>query len=224
MLEYKDVIKLIERADDSKRTYEVFTDFVKMIAISISSAIDISTRERREEQYKTIASKYSPESLNKCAEFLGMLTILLEQKEEDVLGSIYMMLDFGDKGKAQEFTPTSISSLISQICVTKEAIQKAIDKDGYVTVSDESCGGGSTIIQYAMTMKRHDFNYQRQLLAIANDLDEIAVAMCYIQLSLLGIPAVVKRQNTLTLEVFDTWLTPSYVMQCWKFKRKEAIG
>lgn len=222
MLEYKDAIKLIEGADDSKITYEVFTDFVKMIAISISSAVDISTRERREEQYKTISSKYTPESLSKCAEFLGMLTILLQVKREDVLGTMYMMLDFGDKSKAQEFTPFSITQIASRIAILDKDESKNIDINifvkGYVSVNDCSCGAGSMIIGYAMMLKSFGYNYQRHLLAFAEDLDEIAVAMTYIQLSLLGIPAIVRRQDTLTEEVFDTWFTPAFIAQSYRFK------
>lgn len=217
-IDYKDVIKLMERADDSKRLYEVFTDFIRMIAYSISNAIDPRHYDEREKKYMAIAEKYDKRALDECAKLFAYIGVLLDKKQEDVLGTMYMMLDFGDKNKAQEFTPTSISALLSRICITKEAIQEDIDKKGYTTVSDESCGGGSTIIQYAMTMKRYGFNYQRQLLAIANDLDEIAVAMTYIQLSLLGIPAIVRRQDTLTAEVFETWLTPAFMAQSYKFK------
>lgn len=133
-----------------------------------------------------------------------------------------MMLDFGDKGKAQEFTPFGITQLASRIVLQSKEERDKIDnimhEKGYVTVNDCSCGAGSMIIGYAAMLRNYGYNYQSQLLAFAEDLDEIAVAMCYIQLSLLGIPAIVKRQNTLTLEIYDTWLTPAFIMNSYKFK------
>ena len=39
--------------------------------------------------------------------------------------------------------------------------------------------------------------------------------MTYIQLSLLGIPAIVSRRNTLTQENFYTYYTPMFFWQDW---------
>lgn len=66
-IDYKDAIKLMERADDSKRLYEVFTDFIRMIAYSISNAIDPRHYDEREKKYMAIAEKYDKRALNECA-------------------------------------------------------------------------------------------------------------------------------------------------------------
>lgn len=223
-IDYKDAIKLMERADDSKRLYEVFTDFIRMIAYSISNAIDKRHYDEREKKYMAIAEKYDKRALNECAKLLAYISVLLDKKQEDVLGTMYMMLDFGDKNKAQEFTPFGITQIASRILIQDEEGRKNIDKTifekGYASVNDCSCGAGSMIIGYAMMLKSFGYNYQRHLLAFAEDLDEIAVAMTYIQLSLLGIPAIVRRQDTLTEEVFDTWFTPAFIAQSYKFKNE----
>lgn len=46
--------------------------------------------------------------------------------------------------------------------------------------------------------------------------------MAYVQLSLLGIPAVVVHGNALSLEVWGVWYTPAHVMVGWgrKLKRR----
>lgn len=221
-IDYKDAIKLMERADDSKRLYEVFTDFIRMIAYSISNAIDPRHYDEREKKYMAIAEKYDKRALDECAKLFAYIGVLLDKKQEDVLGTMYMMLDFGDKGKAQEFTPFGITQVISRIVTQNWDECKNIDMTifvkGYVCVNDCSCGAGSMIIGYAMMLKSIGYNYQRHLLAFAEDLDEIAVAMTYIQLSLLGIPAIVRQQDTLTEEVFDTWFTPAFIMNSYKFK------
>ena len=43
--------------------------------------------------------------------------------------------------------------------------------------------------------------------------------MTYIQLSMLGIPAVVRHQDTLTQETMSTWYTPNYILDLWRFKK-----
>lgn len=223
-IDYKDAIKLMERADDSKRLYEVFADFIRMIAYSISNAIDKRHYDEREKKYMAIAEKYDKRALNECAKLFAYISVLLDKKHEDVLGTMYMMLDFGDKNKAQEFTPFGITQVISRIVTQNWDECKNIDINifvkGYVSVNDCSCGAGSMIIGYAMMLESLGYKYQKHLLAFAEDLDEIAVAMTYIQLSLLGIPAIVRQQDTLTEEVFDTWYTPAFIMQSYKFKNE----
>lgn len=46
--------------------------------------------------------------------------------------------------------------------------------------------------------RKKDINYQRCMRVVAQDLDWKSVYMCYLQLSLLGIRAVVVQGNTLT--------------------------
>lgn len=217
-VEYKDVIELIEKTCEREHVYEVFTDFVKMFAISISNAVDKTQYDKREEVYLSIAKKYKKEQLNNCALFMAYVTSLLSAKEEDVLGKLYMELGLASKAKAQEFTPTDISRVMSRLVFSEEEINRCIEDKGYATINDASCGGGSTIIQALNEIKLQGFNYQKQVLVFAEDLDPIAVHMAYIQLSLLGVPAIVKEQNTLTLEVKNVWFTPMFVLGGWERK------
>lgn len=47
------------------------------------------------------------------------------------------------------------------------------------------------LIAFANVAREHKLNYQRDVLFVAQDIDQTAALMCYIQLSLLGCPAVV---------------------------------
>ena len=72
------------------------------------------------------------------------------------------------------------------------------------------------VIAFAEAMKSLGFNPQKQLIVTCNDLDIKSVYMTYIQLSLLGIPAIVEHMNTLSLEKYSTWKTPGYYLRtCW---------
>ena len=213
--EYKEIVKIMKTCADTKNLYEVFTDFIKLMAYDISSVVDLSAKDERVKKYQDIAKKYTAEQLNSCAEIMALVTSALERKREDVFGRLYMELSFGDKLKAQEFTPTGISNLMARLSFDEESVQKALKKDGFVTIEDSSCGGGSTLIQAIEVLKDMGVNPNGQILVFANDLDFNAVAMCYVQLSLLGVPAVIKHQDTLTLETYSTWFTPFFVLDGW---------
>ena len=59
------------------------------------------------------------------------------------------------------------------------------------------------------------------MLVTATDIDLKCVHMCYLQLSLLGIPAVVIHGNSLTLEEHSHWFTPAYILDGWAWKNLE---
>ena len=87
---------------------------------------------------------------------------------------------------------------------------------------EPSVGGGVTAIAFVNVMIRHKYNPQEQLLIVCNDLDLKSVYMTYIQLSLLGIPAIVEHRDTLTNELYDTWYTPFYFLKGFNFKKKKS--
>lgn len=43
--------------------------------------------------------------------------------------------------------------------------------------------------------------------------------MTYLQLSLVGIPAIIYHRNGLTLETWDKFETPAYIMQYHRFAK-----
>ena len=58
---------------------------------------------------------------------------------------------------------------------------------------------------------------------MAQDIDHAAAMMCYIQLSLLGCPAVVIVGDTLAKPMLhtdnDVWYTPFYHLNRWRFSQ-----
>lgn len=43
--------------------------------------------------------------------------------------------------------------------------------------------------------------------------------MAYIQLSAIGVPAVIYQRDTLTMQTWQKWETPAYIMQYLRFKK-----
>jgi len=218
----KNMIKLFEKVAYKNSLWQVYSDFLEMAAITLSNSVDFINRSKREERYMEIIKQYSKEEGKIFPELFAELVMALEDEPTDVLGELFMELNLGSKWKGQVFTPMSICKVIAEIELGN--IASLIKQKGFITVSEPTCGGGALIIAMANVMKEKDFDYQKVMKVQAVDLDIKAVHMCYIQLSLLGIPAVVIHGNTLTMEMFDEWKTPFYILGGWQFrKQKEPI-
>ena len=76
--------------------------------------------------------------------------------------------------------------------------------------------------------RKHGINYQEQVLFVAQDIDRTAAMMCYIQLSLLGCPAVVAIGDSLAKPYphpdNEVWHTLFYHLNQWRFAPGQAEG
>lgn len=212
----KNIIKKIEWLSGRHGAWTVFSDFIAMAAISIRNSTSLLDREEKEREYLSIAKKYKREELDKFGEILGELVMGLEKEKTDILGMLFMELGLSNKWKGQFFTPMSIAELMAEISMNQ--VKRIIEEEGYITVNEPAVGAGAMIIGLAKVLERHGYNYQKQMVVIAQDIDIKSVYMSYIQLSLLGIPAKVMHANTLTLEVYEIWDTPFYVLGMWNYR------
>lgn len=214
----EEIIRQFEKLAKEKDMWQVYRDFLEITAITISNAYDIIHSKEREERYMDIAKTYTPEQLNEFSKIMAMVVLEMEKEPQDILGRVFMELDLGSKWKGQVFTPLHVADLMADMTLdTKE-----IEDKGHVTVYDSAVGGGVTIIGLVRAMIEQGYNPQKQLLVICGDLDIKAVHMTYIQLSLLGIPAIVKNQDALTLETKSIWYTPTYIWDLWRFKNDKS--
>ena len=210
----KEIIKQFKELASTRDLWQVYKDFLELVAISISNACDKDQAPEREQRYLDIIKTYSPEQIWKISDIMGLVVLELSKEPQDVLGRVFMELELGNKWTGQVFTPLNLADLLATIAFD----DKEIKEKGYMTVTDPAVGGGVTIIGLVRAMLRQGLNPQKQLLVICGDLDIKAVHMTYIQLSLLGIPAIVKNQDALTLETMSVWYTPTYIWDLWRFK------
>ena len=113
----------------------------------------------------------------------------------------------------QFFTPQHISEFMGKIAAID--VGRTIDEYGYCSVLEPASGSGTMVLGFAQAMKEQGYNYQKQLLAQAVDIDIRCVHMTYLQLSLYGIPAVVIHGNSLSMEEWSHWKTPMYLLGGW---------
>ena len=87
-----------------------------------------------------------------------------------------------------------------------------------MTLNEPACGAGAMVIAFADAMLDAKLNPQTQLHATCQDVDPRGVHMCYLQLSLMHIPATVILGNSLSVECREVWHTPAHILGGWDWR------
>lgn len=189
----KDIIKMIDSLAGSCSSYEVFCDWVKCMALAIQNSVCMihdSVWKGREDDYIRTIQRYA-DGKEKFAAMFAMLAETMESNFADALGEIYMKSGMGNKNTGQFFTPFHVSEMCAALSLPKE------DDGKPIMINEPSCGGGGLIIAAAKILQDRGINWQFRMDVVAQDLDWKGVYMTYVQLSLLGIKAVVVQGDTL---------------------------
>lgn len=189
----------------------VFEDWLECAAITISNSINLLRWKERESRYLEIVKKYSKDELDSFAKILAMLVVALDKKPNDYLGQLFMQLELYNSWRGQFFTPYDVAYMMAMMTI-KDDLEKRLSKGENIRINDCAVGGGVTLIAAFNVIKELGYNPQQVARFYAQDIDRKAVFMTYIQLSMLGVNAQVFHQNTITLEHWDTWLSPGYFL------------
>ena len=90
--------KLVLSMEGGFTAYQVFTDWIECVALSIANSLKFfhdAVWENRENQYKQIISKYNKNETEKFGEMLALLIDELERDPRDVLGEVFMKSGMG---------------------------------------------------------------------------------------------------------------------------------
>jgi hypothetical protein len=211
------LIRLLNSFRYKHGIYDVFRDFCALSALSISNAVDKRHWEDRESEYLRIIKGYDREFIDKFPEMLSCLTTALDELgPRDILGEVFMQLEISNKSVGQFFTPQCVSDCMARIVFSDLGPQ--IAQEGYITLQEPAAGGGSTIFAACKAMSEQGFDFTTQLHVTAIDIDSRCAHMCYVQMSLLGIPGVVYHGDTLRMEMRSEWITPTHVWGLWDYK------
>ncbi|WP_375191845.1 N-6 DNA methylase [Marinobacter sp.] len=223
---HREFEKTIRAASRRHHTWQVFSDFCEMAAISLANAVTFGpARDKREARYLELAKRYDRDELNSITQLLGITTMALEGYDTDFLGEMFMSLELSSHWHGQFFTPIALTKAMGEITIGETA-EAVIEERGFVTVSDPACGAAGMVLGLAYAMQARKINYQQHLHATCVDIDSTAAHMAFIQLSLLHVPAVVIIGNTLSMEMREAWYTPAHIMGLWdsKLARGYAMG
>ena len=226
----EEIMKRIKSAVYRVDTHQLISDVFECGAIAISNQVDLLQQEEREERYKKIMEKYQPKERELIAEIFGMIFALLSSvvydngRFDDYLGELFMRCNQGNSNAGQYFTPYHVSSCMAKMSIGSEVIAKA-ERNEVLTVNDPCCGGGGLLIATLDVLKNeYNINYAYNCFIEAGDIDIRCVHMTYLQLSLAGVPAIIKHQNALTRELWSVWRTPAYVFQYPRFQKYENLN
>ncbi|HFL1156194.1 TPA: N-6 DNA methylase [Escherichia coli] len=192
--------------------YEVFRDFVQMAACALHNGIVHSLE--LENEYLAIVKRYQREDVERLSQLLGILVLGLSVTPGDFLGRVFMMLELGESLRGQFFTPYDVSRMMAKMTLT--GIDKVMAGKPFITVSEPACGAGGMVIALAEEFAAAGYHLQRQFFVVCVDVDPVAAAMCFIQLTLLGIPAEVITGNSLTLQHTRALRTAAYWLNGWQ--------
>ncbi|WP_233874162.1 N-6 DNA methylase [Paraburkholderia adhaesiva] len=242
------IVEGLRSLSQKRHPYTVFCDFIEISAILLSNRTDFSNVEKRKIRYAEIIKKYTDDEQSSFATMLHELVLCYQQRVDslgpaglrndienigDILGSIYMQLEIANERMAQFFTPYNVSTAMATMMFGGEnQVREMVREHGFATLLDPCCGASGMIVAAAQAFHQLGFNYVEQFHATCVDIDPVCVHMSYLQLSLLGIPAVIIHGNSLTMESWDTWYTVPHILAGWgrrlrrrreQEKEKEAI-
>lgn len=227
-----EVSKLLNTISVKWDVYAILRDIFECMAIAIDNQTSIIKNKRwhnHEENYKSIMNKYAETDRQTLVEIVSKIfDILISMHKDgfdDYLGKLYMMSGTSSGKAGQFFTPYNVSFLCAQTAIEKLKVEEAKREGKIITLYEPTCGSGGMILAAAdRLLNDFDFNYAEQLVVCCGDIDVRCVHMAYIQLSLAGIPAIIKHQNGLTFETWDVWETPAYKMNYLKFANLRSVA
>lgn len=197
----KEIADTIQGISGKYNPYQIFRDWCEMYAISIQNSCVLrhdAIWQHREDVYNSLWNKYDENEHDAFAKMTWLYAIALQNEIGDILGEIFMESGAGSASAGQFFTPFHVSEMVAKI----GASDKNILKEKKIHMTEPSIGSGGMVIATAKYLKERGINYQKKLKVVGQDLDWLAVYMSYIQLSLLGIDAVIVQGDTLSEPYF----------------------
>lgn len=219
----REIIKDIQNLAYSHGVSDVFTDYITLISCAISNRVDKLHYEEREELYLRTIKKYSREESVKIMEIHKKVVDTLSQTlfSQDVLGEMFHALNLSNEWNGQFFTPFHIADMMAKMMIGPQ--DEAIKEKGYITLNEPTCGSGAMIIAAAKSLVENNLSPSNNMCVLAVDNDIRCAMMTYIQLSYLGIPAVVVHGDTLRVQEYTRFYTPIYMLGGWLWKEPMSI-
>ncbi len=204
-------------------TATVFNDFILMSAYAISNAVDKLHFKEREQSYSDVVKKYNKDELEGFVQLNAKLICGLEEcmYTVDILGELFASLGQWNGNNGQFFTPMSVSQAMAKMLINSS--DEIIEKKGYITVMEPTCGSGGLVLAAANTLSEMKLNPTKVMCICAVDNDIRCAMMTYIQLSYLGLPAVVIHGDSLCAKEYSRFYTPIYILDGWLRKEKMSI-
>ena len=124
----------------------------------------------------------------------------------DFLGEIAGEESLLSKHSGQFFTPYHVCRLMAKISVGN--VKPQVEEKGILTICEPAVGAGAMVIAGAEEVASQGIDPRACLQFDCTDVSRDAFNMAYVQLSALGLQAVVRHGNTLSQEYWEHRPTP----------------
>lgn len=210
----RDFIKIVHDLTHYRNHAEVFADFLELSFCSVAKTMALTTEraDALEARYMDVVARNakSPNYIREMPKLLGIATLALNGGSGgDFLGHVAGELGALNAHVGQFFTPFEVSKTMAMLILSD--VKGIIDAKGYVSISEPASGAGGMILAAADVIEGQGFDIGQTMFVQATDISFTAYKMTYLQLALRGIPAEVFHGNALSLEVWDSSLTPALV-------------
>ncbi len=207
----KQFIKAFERLAHHRERHDVLADFLEMgvCAVRKTTLPPGPAADQIEAAYMGVVARNAAEDVRAMPELLAITSLAVQDGGSDFLGQVVGDLELVNGHMGQFFTPYDVSRMMAEI--TLQDAGELIRDKGFITLIEPASGAGGMIIAAADVIAKQGFDIGRQLYVDATDLSPLCFKMTYLQLALRGIPATVRRGNSLSLEVFDQAVTPAFL-------------
>jgi len=191
--------------------YEVLTDFLEraFCALHKTTLPPSAAADAIEARYMAVVRRNRPEYVRGMPELLGLTTMAMAEGGCDFLGQVTMELELPNQQLGQFFTPYELSRMMAEM--TFDTADEIIAERGFVTMQEPACGAGGMIVAAADVLTARGIDIGRHLYIDGIDVSPMCFKMSYVQASLRGIPATIRRGNTLTLEMSELAVTPAFI-------------
>ena len=205
---------------------QTLADFLQYCALITSARTDPVHTKQRVESLKELTAQYRDGELQSFNQgFVDLCNTFIHNIQqglyEDLFALPFTQIGATDKELKQSFSPDDLAKLLADIIFPT---QWPLPEGRFVTLNDCTCGCGSLLLAGIQNLSNCSYNPTKQLFVEAVDLDARCVHMTYLQLSLYGIPAVVVHGNEITLQEYDRWYTPAYLLKKWIWRAPMRFG
>jgi type I restriction-modification system DNA methylase subunit len=190
---------------------QLFSDFLEIASTTLHQLPYHSDELEKDEDFEKIEAKYFEAikgySNEELSLFSQMFALVLTgvTLQSDFVGELFMDLEISNDKVGQFFTPFVISRFNAKITMGDVAPQ--VKKKGQITISDPASGAGGMLIAAADEIDNQGFDPRMIACFDAIDISRDCFNMSYIQLSILGLQAVVHHGNTLSMEIWESRTT-----------------
>lgn len=212
----KEFVKLTHQLD--RHSNNALSDFAELVAISIHNSI--LKDEQSEERYLQTIKKYTKEEAAIFPKMLSCITLSLEDRPRDVLGELYMSDELRARSKWDsdvEFTPFEVAKMMAMMTFDDKPPER-----GFWRVAEPAAGTGCMVIAASEVLRERGLNPQKVMHTTAVELRSTVAHLCYVQLSLLGLPAIVIHGDSLALTTYSTWRTPMHYLGFWEGRSRQT--